>query len=44
MWAGYTIGYLIVKKGLAELGETDWNVITGKDAKMIVGKEKMRIL
>ena len=44
MWAGYTIGYLIVKKRRAELGETDWNVITGKDAKMIVGKEKMRIL
>ena len=38
LWSGYTIGYLIVKKRLAELGKADWNRTTGKESKALVGR------
>jgi len=32
LWAGYTVGYRLVAKRLAEGGESDWRVISAMPA------------
>ena len=38
LWAGYTVSYQIIRKGLADFGKFDWNETIRKDPIALIGK------